>query len=309
MSVGELVDATVLEQLVNETVAQRQQKKEEPVEVVSAFSSFKIHGKPLEKLPDDLYIPPDALQVFLEAFEGPLDLLLYLIRKNNLDLLEIPLTQITQQYLVYVEMMKVFRLELAAEYLVMAATLAEIKSRLLLPRPKSAYLEEESDPRAELIRRLQEYERFKKVAEEIGALPEIGKDTYLGGGADVEKPEAPKIPLVTLQELVRAFYEILKRADLITHHRISRENLSVRERMSSILHLVSEQKFMPFEQCFNLKEGRSGIVVSFLAILELLKLGLLDIIQADLFGPIHLKAVSESEALTDEQRERITTPD
>ena len=271
--------------------------------------SFKIHGKPLDKLPDDLYIPPDALQIFLEAFEGPLDLLLYLIRKNNLDLLEIPLTQITQQYLVYVDMMKAFRLELAAEYLVMAATLAEIKSRLLLPRPKSAYLEEENDPRAELIRRLQEYERFKKVAEALSVLPEIGKDTYLGGGIEIEKPEVSKIPLVTLQELVRAFYEILKRADLSTHHRISRENLSVRERMSHILHRVSEQKFMTFESCFNLKEGRSGVVVCFLAILELLKLGLIDIVQADLFSPIHLKAVSESEALTDEQRERVTTPD
>ncbi len=271
--------------------------------------SFKIHGKPLDKLPDDLYIPPDALQIFLEAFEGPLDLLLYLIRKNNLDLLEIPLTQITQQYLVYVDMMKAFRLELAAEYLVMAATLAEIKSRLLLPRPKSAYLEEENDPRAELIRRLQEYERFKKAAEALSVLPEIGKDTYLGGGIEIEKPEVSKIPLVTLQELVRAFYEILKRADLSTHHRISRENLSVRERMSHILHRVSEQKFMAFESCFNLKEGRSGVVVCFLAILELLKLGLIDIVQADLFSPIHLKAVSESEALTDEQRERVTTPD
>ncbi len=312
MSVDATVDAAVLEQMVNETIAQRQagqEKEEQASDVAALVGAFKIHGKPLEKLPDDLYIPPDALQIFLEAFEGPLDLLLYLIRKNNLDLLEIPLTQITKQYLDYVEMMKVLRLELAAEYLVMAATLAEIKSRLLLPKPKSAYLEEESDPRAELIRRLQEYERFKKAAEALGALPEIGRDTYLGAGAEVEKPEVPKIPQVTLQELVTAFYEILKRADLVTHHRISRENLSVRERMSSILQRVSEQKFLPFEKCFNLKEGRSGVVVCFLAILELLKLGLLDIIQAELFGPIHLKAVSDSEALTDEQQERITTPD
>lgn len=272
----------------------------------AASLSFKIYGKPLEKLPDDLYIPPDALQIFLEAFEGPLDLLLYLIRKNNVDLLDIPITQITHQYLAYVELMKAIRLELAAEYLVMAAMLAEIKSRLLLPKPKSAYLEEEVDPRAELIKRLQEYERFKKAAEELANLPEIGKDTYLSGGVEVEKPEVSLIPNVKLEELAKAFYEILKRADLITHHHISRENLSVRERMSSILQRISEHKFMAFESCFNLKEGRLGVVVCFLAILELLKLGLLDIVQADVFGPIHLKAVSESEELTEEQKHQIT---
>lgn len=281
------------------------QAVEQP-QTASPIACFKIYGKPLEKLPDDLYIPPDALQIFLEAFEGPLDLLLYLIRKNNVDLLDIPIVQITHQYLAYVDMMKLIRLELAAEYLVMAAMLAEIKSRLLLPKPKSAYLEEELDPRAELIKRLQEYERFKKAAEELSNLPELGKDTYLSGGLEVEKPQVSTIPEVKLEELVKAFYEILKRADLITHHHITRENLSVRERMSTILRTISEQKFMAFESCFNLKEGRLGVVVSFLAILELLKLGLLDIIQADVFGPIHLKAVSESETLSDEQKERIT---
>lgn len=252
-----------------------------------------VNGVPLTKLPEDLYIPPDALEVFLEAFEGPLDLLLYLIRKHNLDILNIPIAEITHQYVEYIDLMKDLRLELAADYLVMAAMLAEIKSRMLLPRNPD--VPEEEDPRAELIRRLQEYERFKLAAEKLEQLPRIGRD-FLTSSVflpDIMVVEAK--PQIALADLLSAFMDILKRSELLATHKISREALSVRERMSAILSLVNNHHFIGFHECFNLSEGRLGIVVSFLAILELLKLGLVDIVQAELYGPIHLKVVTHDE--------------
>lgn len=259
------------------------------VEIESETLTYAtVNGVPFTVLPEDLYIPPGALEIFLEAFEGPLDLLLYLIRKHNLDILNIPIAEITHQYMTYVDLMKDIKLELAADYLVMAAMLAEIKSRMLLPRQDEATLDEE-DPRAQLVRRLQEYERFKLAAEKLEQMPRLGRDTFLG---QVEIPaiEMPIIkPDVPLSELLHAFLEVLKRSSLLATHKVQREALSVRERMSYILDKLNKQRFIEFHQCFDLTEGRLGIVVSFLAILELLRLGLLDIVQTELFGPIHLK--------------------
>ncbi len=247
-----------------------------------------IHGQALTALPKDLYIPPDAMEVFLEAFEGPLDLLLYLIKKQNLNILDIPIAEVTRQYMEYVELMKEVSLELAAEYLVMAAILAEIKSRMLLPRPDNMEGVEE-DPRAELIRRLMEYERIKKAAEKIDGLPRHGRDTY---SASVnlqeivfEKPQ----PSVSLQELLLAFADVLKRVELNKSHQIQREPLSVRERMTRILTALQEKEFVPFNSLFNLNEGRPGVVVSFLAMLELLKDHIIEFVQTAPFAPIHLK--------------------
>lgn len=254
----------------------------------------KVNGVALTQLPEDLYIPPGALEVFLEAFEGPLDLLLYLIRKNNLDILNIPIAQITHQYVEYVELMKDLHLELAADYLVMAAMLAEIKSRMLLPR--SQEVAEEEDPRAELIRRLQEYERFKQAAEKLDLLPRLGRDiiTHHVYTPPVELPLAK--PQIALSELLSAFMDVLKRSELLATHTIHKEPLSVRERMSRVLELVNARPFfVAFHECFNLAEGRIGVVVSFLAILELLKLGLIDIVQAEVYGPIHVKAVNHDQ--------------
>ncbi len=250
----------------------------------------KYQGVPMLSLPDDLYIPPDALEVFLDAFEGPLDLLLYLIRKNNLDILNIPIADITRQYIEYVEIMKEIRLELAADYLVMAATLAEIKSRMLLPRSEEA--KEEEDPRAELVRRLQEYERIKHAAERLEQLPRMGRDIFSHQlfVPDLIVPKAP--PKVELAELLSAFVDILKRSELLATHRVSKEALSVRERMSLILEKVNAVKFIAFHECFDLTEGRLGVVVSFIAILELMKIGLIDIVQTEAFGPIHVTQCS-----------------
>ncbi len=254
---------------------------ENPHEVLA-----KYLGVPLTQFPPDLYIPPDALEIFMDAFEGPLDLLLYLIRKNNLDILNIPIAQITAQYMEYVDIMKEIRLELAADYLVMAATLAEIKSRMLLPR--SEEVQEEEDPRAQLVRRLQEYERIKKAAEQLETLPRFGRDIF---SHQIFVPDliVPKVvPQVELPELLSAFIDILKRSELLATHRVSKEALSVRERMSAILEKVSNNKFVEFYECFDLSEGRLGVVVCFLAILELLKIGLIDIVQAEDFGLIHI---------------------
>lgn len=249
-----------------------------------------VYGQAITKLPDDLYIPPDALEVFLEAFEGPLDLLLYLIKRQNLDILDIPVAQITQQYMKYVELMKALNFELAAEYLVMAALLGEIKSRMLLPRPKAEEDAEEEDPRAELIRRLQEYERFKKAAEDIDALPRLERDIF---PASARRPdfvrERPE-PDVDLRELLLAFRDVLHRADLFESHLISREKLSTRERMASVLERLKGREFVPFVALFPLEEGRAGVVVTFLAVLELVKASLIELIQTEAFTPIHVKA-------------------
>ncbi len=249
-----------------------------------------VQGEPLVTLPKDLYIPPDALEVFLDAFEGPLDLLLYLIKRQNLDILDIPIAQITAQYMEYVDMMKELRLELAGEYLLMAAMLAEIKSRMLLPRVETEG-EDETDPRAELIRRLQEYERYKQAAEDIDQLPRVGRDTFqplvVVPDRTVERP----LPEVDLKEVLLAFKEVLHRADLFSHHHIKMEPLSVRERMSRVLEMVNSENFTEFTRLFDCKEGRLGVVVTFLAVLELIKGSLLELVQAEPFGPIHVKAV------------------
>ena len=249
-----------------------------------------IRGQPMLEMPQDLYIPPDALEVILEAFEGPLDLLLYLIRRQNLDILDIPVAEITRQYVDYIDLMLNLRLELAAEYLVMAAILAEIKSRLLLPRPPVAE-GEEHDPRAELIRRLQEYERFKKAAEEIEALPRLERDFAL---ASVEVPDKNVIrlpPPVDLRELLLALKDVLKRGELHGHHAIKREALSVRQRMSDVLQSLHDGEFHDFASLFKVEEGRLGVVVTFLALLELAKEQLIEIMQSEAFAPIYLKSL------------------
>ncbi|HIP53669.1 MAG TPA: segregation/condensation protein A [Chromatiales bacterium] len=250
-----------------------------------------VQGEPLLDMPQDLYIPPDALEVFLDTFEGPLDLLLYLIKRQNLDILDIPIAQITRQYMEYVEMMKDLRLELAAEYLVMAAMLAEIKSRMLLPRPQSEG-EEDEDPRAELVRRLQEYERYKKAAEDIDAMPRMERDLF---AVEVQVPERQaatrKPPDVDLKEILLALKDVMHRAEMFSHHRIEGESLSLRERMSSVLNKVRADRFISFKELFDYSEGRPGVVVTFLALLELLKASLLELVQAEPFAPIHVKAV------------------
>lgn len=251
-----------------------------------------VLGEAITELPKDLYIPPRALEVFLEAFEGPLDLLLYLIRRQNLDILDIDVAVITEQYMQYVELMDAVQFELAAEYLLMAAMLAEIKSRMLLPRSTDAD-EEEEDPRATLVRRLQEYERFKKAAEDMAELPRVERDTWVGSAEPPVMERTKPLPDVNLQDLVIAFSEVLKRADLYESHQIKRESLSTRERMADVLQTLQAEEFCAFESLFKVEEGRLGVVVTFLAILELIKESLVDIVQSDEFSPIHIKARSE----------------
>ncbi len=249
-----------------------------------------VRGEALIRLPEDLYIPPDALEVFLETFQGPLDLLLYLIRKQNLNILDIPIAEVTRQYMGYVELMQAVNLELAEEYLVMAAVLAEIKSRMLLPRPVSE--EQEADPRAELIRRLQEYERYRTAAESLDQLPRVGREVHLVV-IENDRPPVKRIePNVGLFELLDAFKEVLVRAELYRHHRVRLEPLSVRERMTRILAKISSEAFVRFEEMFDLHEGRPGLVVTFMAVLELLKESLVVVIQQEPFAPIHLKAAA-----------------
>lgn len=248
-----------------------------------------VQGQPVTQLPEDLYIPPDALEVFLEAFEGPLDLLLYLIRRQNLDILDIPMAEITKQYVAYVDILQDIKFDLAAEYLVMAAILAEIKSRMLLPRPKSEE-DEEADPRAELVRRLQEYERFKQAAEDMEELPREGRD-YTVATAFLEEVEQIKVPPeVDLKDILSALRDVMSRADMFTHHHIEQEPLSVRERMSAVVDRLRATPYMEFHELFEIKEGRMGVVVSFLAIMELSKEHLIDIIQHEPMGRIYLKA-------------------
>lgn len=251
----------------------------------------KVQGQAYTAMPKDLYIPPDAMEVFLEAFEGPLDLLLYLIKKQNLNILDIPIAEVTRQYMDYVDLMKDMSLELAAEYLVMAALLAEIKSRMLLPRPDNIEGVEE-DPRAELIRRLQEYERFKQAAEDIDKLPRQGRDFFLASAIINDRVFTKPEPKVNLQELLLAFKEVLKRAELSASHSIHSEALSVHERMSLILTALKEKEFVVFSTMFTPEEGRLGVVVTFLAMLELLKDNIIEFIQTTPFGPIHLKTTT-----------------
>jgi segregation and condensation protein A len=248
-----------------------------------------VQGLVVTRLPEDLYIPPDALEVFLEAFEGPLDLLLYLIRKQNLDILDIPVAEITRQYMVYVDLMKAVRFELAAEYLVMAAMLGEIKSRLLLPRPKSEE-GEEVDPRAELVRRLQEYERFKKAAEDMEALPRLERDIFTARAYRPDYVRERPLPDIDMREMLLALKDVFQRAEMFEHHHISREKLSTRERMAMVLEHLQQCDFVPFVSLFNPEEGRLGVVVTFIAVLELVKNQLIELIQTEPFGSIHVRA-------------------
>ncbi|WP_339802627.1 ScpA family protein [uncultured Marinobacter sp.] len=242
----------------------------------------------MAEMPLDLYIPPDALAVFLEAFEGPLDLLLYLIRRQNMNILDIDVSEITRQYMEYIGAVEAMRFELAAEYLVMAATLAEIKSRMLLPRQETDD-EEEDDPRAELIRRLQQYERFKQAAEDLDTLPRLERDSFTTSAALPELPRGDNHPQVDLREMLLALQGVLQRADLFTSHHVERERLSTRERMSAILAALPSDSFVSFESLFTREEGRLGVVVTFLAMLELIKEQLIEIVQADVFAPIHVR--------------------
>jgi segregation and condensation protein A len=256
-----------------------------------------VEGQPISEMPRDLYIPPQALEVFLEAFEGPLDMLLYLIRRQNLDILDIPIAEITRQYMRYIELMQVLQLELAGEYLLMAATLAEVKSRMLLPRPQSAATGDEADPRAELVRRLQEYERFKRAAEGIDTLARLERDVWTTSVPLSEQRVVRALPQITLQEMLVAFKDVVARAQMFAHHHIQREQLSVGERMSDILAALAAGGFVPFTQLFRPAEGRMGVTVTFVAILELMREGLIDIVQAQAYAPLHVRATGPARVL------------
>ena len=246
-----------------------------------------VQGKNLTALPKDLYIPPDALEVILEAFEGPLDLLLYLIRRQNLNILEIDVAEISRQYMGYIDLMKTIQLEVASDYMVMSAMLAEIKSRMLLP--KRTEEDDEEDPRAELIRRLQDYERFKSAAEDLDELPRLGRENQMiSVVSPMEKPEVGYVS-VELNDLILALSEVISRAEMFDSHQIQFETLSTRERMTSILDKVSDGKFFKFDQLFSVQEGRLGVVVTFLAIMELIKERLIDVVQNETFGSIHIR--------------------
>ena len=258
-----------------------------------------VDGEPVTQLPQDLYIPPYALQVFLEAFEGPLDLLLYLIRRQNIDILDIPIAEITKQYVQYIELMNELQLELAGEYLLMAAMLAEIKSRMLLPRPEATE-EEEEDPRAELVRRLQEYERYKKAAEDIEQLPRLERDVFVASAEAPERKVVKKLPDVTLKELLFAFHDVLKRAEMFSNLHMQREPLSVRQRMSEILTRIKSSKFTSFADLFDPEEGRMGVAVTFIAILELLRGATIEVVQAEEYAPLHVRAASAVHLVSDD---------
>ncbi|WP_405229302.1 segregation and condensation protein A [Lentisalinibacter sediminis] len=264
-----------------------------------------VDGEPVTELPQDLYIPPYALQVFLEAFEGPLDLLLYLIRRQNLDILDIPIAEITRQYIEYIELMKELQLELAGEYLVMAAMLAEIKSRMLLPRPVVEE-DEEHDPRAELVRRLQEYERFKKAAENLEELPRLERDVHVVQAEAPERQVVTKLPDVTLKELMVALRDVLARAEMFTNLHVQREPLSVRQRMSEILTRIRGVQFTQFDKLFDVEEGRMGVAVTFIAVLELLRESLIEVVQSEDFAPLHVRAASNVRVVNDEGNARAS---
>ena len=256
--------------------------------VIDQVALARLYGEPLFAMPKDLYIPPDALKVFLEAFEGPLDLLLYLIRRQNFNILDIPMAAVTRQYLTYVDEIRATNLELAAEYLLMAAMLIEIKSRMLLPPKKSAEGQESEDPRAELVRRLLEYEQIKLAAHKLNEIPQFGRD-FLRAQVHVEQSLQPRFPDVTVVELQDAWRDIVKRAKLIQHHVISREELSVREHMSIVLRKLQGRKFLEFEELFDASRGMALLVVTFIALLELAKECLLEITQAESFAPIYVR--------------------
>jgi segregation and condensation protein A len=257
-----------------------------------------VEGQPITEMPRDLYIPPQALEVFLEAFEGPLDMLLYLIRRQNLDILDIPIAEITRQYMRYIELMHVLQLELAGEYLLMAATLAEVKSRMLLPRVGNDESTDESDPRAELVRRLQEYERFKRAAEGIDRMPRLERDTWVASADLVDRKIVRIPPQVTLQEMLLAFQEVLSRSDMFAHHHVQREPLSVRQRMTDVLSSLTASAFVDFVQLFSAEEGRRGVTVTFVAVLELLREGLIEMVQAEPYAPLHVRLGNPARHLT-----------
>ena len=277
-----------------------QDEKQSPAQAEMPFAV--VDGEPVTTLPQDLYIPPYALQVFLEAFEGPLDLLLYLIRRQNIDILDIPIAEITKQYVQYIELMKELQLELAGEYLLMAAMLAEIKSRMLLPRPET-HDEDEEDPRAELVRRLQEYERYKKAAEDISDLPRLERDVFVATAEAPERKVVTKLPDITLKELLIAFHDVLKRAEMFSNLHMQREPLSVRQRMSEILSRIKTSNFTGFVDLFDAEEGRMGVAVTFIAILELLKEAMIEVVQAEEFAPLHVRAASSVHLVADDGEE------
>ncbi|MDP2064755.1 MAG: ScpA family protein [Burkholderiaceae bacterium] len=256
--------------------------------VVDQVALARLYGEPLFAMPTDLYIPPDALEVFLEAFEGPLDLLLYLIRKQNFNILDIPMAGLTRQYLVYVDEIRSRNLELAAEYLLMAAMLIEIKSRMLLPPRKVAEGQEPEDPRAELVRRLLEYEQMKLAAHKLNAIPQFGRD-FLKAQVYIEQSLQPRFPDVDMADLQEAWRDILKRARLVQHHKITREELSVREHMGMVLKALQGRRFVQFEELFDPAKGTSVLVVTFIALLELAKETLVEITQAEAFAPIYVR--------------------
>ena len=257
-------------------------------EVVDQVALARLYGEPLFALPQDLYIPPDALEIFLEAFEGPLDLLLYLIRKQNFNILDIPMAAVTRQYLTYVDEIRARNLELAAEYLLMAAMLIEIKSRMLLPPKKTAEGEEPEDPRAELVRRLLEYEQMKAAAFRLNELPQLGRDV-LRAQVYIEQSLQPRFPDVHVVDLQEAWRDILRRAKLVQHHKITREELSVREHMSMVLKKLQGRKFVEFEQLFDAGKGVPVLIVTFIATLELAKETLIEVTQAEAYAPIYVR--------------------
>ncbi|MBT8090606.1 MAG: segregation/condensation protein A [Gammaproteobacteria bacterium] len=274
-----------------------QDEKQSPAQAEMPFAV--VDGEPVTTLPQDLYIPPYALQVFLEAFEGPLDLLLYLIRRQNIDILDIPVAEITRQYVQYIELMQELQLELAGEYLLMAAMLAEIKSRMLLPRPE-ALEEEEEDPRAELVRRLQEYERYKKAAEDISDLPRLERDVFIASADAPDRKIVTQMPDVTMKELLLAFHDVLKRAEMFSNLHMQREPLSVRQRMSEILSRVKASSFTGFADLFDPEEGRMGVAVTFIALLELLREAVVEVVQSEEYAPLHVRAASAVRLVSDD---------
>ena len=281
-------DAPTLDEPLTDNLANRPTGLTEPIGPVDPVAFARLYGEPLFALPTDLYIPPDALEIFLDAFEGPLDLLLYLIRRQNFNILDIPMAELTRQYLGYVEQVRARNLELASEYLLMAAMLIEIKSRMLLPQRQAAAGEEVEDPRAELVRRLLEYEQIKIASRQLAQAPQLGRD-FLAAQVHVEQAQQLRLPDVAASELQQAWRDILRRAKLVQHHRISREALSVREHMSLVLRRLQGRRFVEFAELFELDQGVPVLVVTFIAMLELAKETLIEITQAEAFAPIYVR--------------------